>query len=112
MNDPMPRPDYEDASLGFVYTWIRAKDGRDPTFGVRLVEQMAGALEEYAHARGARLTGQPQFDFPSPSSMPRHVQSEVRRAMLAFERRPWCWPGLTLVRIWQDTERTEPDGGD
>ncbi|MYS33441.1 hypothetical protein K388_06666 [Streptomyces sp. KhCrAH-43] len=99
-----PRPDYADTSLGFVYTWIRHADGRDAAYGARLLEQMAEALEEYARARGARLIGHPQFDFPAPTSLPRPIQREVRRALLAQERRPWHWPGLTLVRIWQDTE--------
>jgi hypothetical protein len=99
-----PRPDYADPSLGFVYTWIRHADGRDAAYGARLLEQMAGALEEYARARGARLIGRPQFDFPAPTSLPRPIRREVRRALLALERRPWRWPGLTVVRVWQDTE--------
>ncbi|MGC5266669.1 hypothetical protein ACPXCO_37280 [Streptomyces cyaneofuscatus] len=49
---------------------------------------MTGVLEQYARARGERLTGQPQLDFPAPTSLPRRVQREVRRAMFAAERRP------------------------
>ncbi len=29
--------------------------------------------------------------------------------MFAVERRPWRWPDLTLVRIWQDTEPEDRD---
>ncbi|MFE1781571.1 hypothetical protein ACFW9F_03005 [Streptomyces sp. NPDC059506] len=88
MNRTPPRLDYADTSPGFISTWIRHADGRDARFGAHLMEQLAGALEKYARTRGARLIGQPQLDFPAPTSLPRPVQREVRRAMFAIERRP------------------------
>lgn len=109
VNQTPPRPHCTDTSLGFVSTWIRHSDGRDARLGAHLMEPMAGALEEYARARGARLTGQPQLDFPAPAGLPRPVQREVRRAKYAIERRPWRWPGLTLVRIRQGTEPDDRD---
>ncbi|GAB2717977.1 hypothetical protein [Kitasatospora kifunensis] len=98
-----PVPDYADTSLAFAYLWIRHADGQDPAFGTRVLRDMAGELEAYAAARGARLVGRPGFDFPSPLNLPKNVQSGVRRAMYAQERRPWRWPRMVLVRIWQDT---------
>ncbi|MFH0245898.1 hypothetical protein ACGRHY_26575 [Streptomyces sp. HK10] len=76
-----PHPDYADSSLGFVYTWIWYADGRDARFGAYLMEQMAGALEEYARARGARLIAQPQLDLPAPARLPRQAQREVARTL-------------------------------
>ncbi|MFD8900529.1 hypothetical protein [Streptomyces ardesiacus] len=94
--------------MGFVYTWIRYQDGRDAEYGAHLMEQMAGALAQYARARRTRLIGQPQLDFPALTSLP-PCPARARCAMFSAERRPWRWGCLTLVRIWQDT--APEDGG-
>ncbi|MFD0034172.1 hypothetical protein ACFVJK_39290 [Streptomyces sp. NPDC127172] len=52
MHQISPRPDYADTSLGFVATWIRHQGCRVAVYGTQLLEQMAGALEQYAGARG------------------------------------------------------------
>lgn len=96
-------PDYTDESLAFGYLWFRHTDGKDAAFGRQLIAAAAGGLEEYAAERGSHLIGQPEYDFPSPLRLPRHVRQGVRRTLLAQERRPWRWPGMTLVRVWQDT---------
>lgn len=96
--------DYADESLAIAYQWVRGEDARDATYGVRLLEEMQEGMAAYARSRGARLVGDLDFDFPSPSSLPRPVRRETLRAMLSGERRPWHGPGLVLVRAWQDTE--------
>ncbi|WP_372412781.1 hypothetical protein [Streptomyces luteireticuli] len=110
MSSPHPTPqqdqgpDYTDESLGIVYTWIRRRDGKDPRFGIQLVNQMATALDTYAQERGARLIGQPDFDFPDPNTLPREVRHEVARILAREEPRWWRRPFRVLVRVWQDTE--------
>ncbi|MGW6753138.1 hypothetical protein [Streptomyces sp. NPDC055006] len=52
MHQISPRPGYAGTSLGFVDTWIRHQGGRVVVYGAQLLEQMAGALEQYARARG------------------------------------------------------------
>lgn len=96
-------PDYSDESLAIGYQWIRGKAGHDATFGAEVLEEMQQGLAAYARERGAQLVGDLAFDFPNPSSLPPAVRRETRRAMLSEERRPWRWPGLVLVRAWQDT---------
>lgn len=97
-------PDYTDDSLAISYQWIRGKDAQDAMLGVRVLEEMREGMAAYARSCGARLVGDLDFDFPAPSSLPRSVRRETLRALLSGERRPWRWPGLVLVRAWQDTE--------
>ncbi|MFJ5952587.1 hypothetical protein [Streptomyces noursei] len=99
-------PNYADDSLAISYQWMRGKDAQDPAAGRTVLQEMQQGMAVYARSRGARLVGDLVFDFPGPWSLPRRVQREVLRAMLSGEWRPWQWPGMVLVRAWQDTEPT------
>ncbi|MER0476835.1 hypothetical protein ABR737_00430 [Streptomyces sp. Edi2] len=97
-------PDYADDSLAIAYQWMRGKDAQDPAVGRTVLGEMQQGMAVYARSRGARLVGDLEFDFPTPSLLPRPVQREVLRAVLSGEWRPWRWPGMVLVRAWQDSE--------
>ncbi|MFF1733732.1 hypothetical protein [Streptomyces sp. NPDC058247] len=107
---PESGPDYGDLSnTAVAYRWVPRNEGQVPENRQVFLTELAAVLAAHAAERGARLVGEMAVDFPEFRELPRFVRRGLLRAMWRQERW-WRFGDLVLVRAWQHTEPSAPDG--